>query len=122
MREQLAEDAALADAPRDQLGVLAAEVEDQDLLGRLGGRDLVDLDELRLGARNAALGDVDPSLGVSPKRRWPLQSSVTATAAATVARPFDPMPTDCSRCSCLPSDISAGATITSARWNSGMSA
>ncbi len=50
MREQLAEDAALADAAGDQLRVLPAEVEDQDLLGRLGGRRLLDLAELRLGA------------------------------------------------------------------------
>ena len=41
--------------------------------------------------------------------------------AATVARPFEPMPTDCSRWSCLPSLWSAGATITSALWKAGMS-
>ena len=45
----------------------------------------------------------------------------TATPAATAARPFEPMPTDCSRWSCLPSVCSAGATITSARWKSRMS-
>ena len=36
VREQLGEDAALADPPRDQLRVLAAEVEDQHLLA-IGG-------------------------------------------------------------------------------------
>ena len=46
---------------------------------------------------------------------------VTATPAATAARPFEPMPTDCSRWSFLPSVWSAGATITSARWKSRMS-
>jgi hypothetical protein len=64
VREQLAEDAALADAAGDQLGVLTAEVEDENLLGGLGGRGFVGLAELRLRAGNAPLGNVDPSLGV----------------------------------------------------------
>ena len=34
-------------------------------------------------------------------------------------RAVAPMPTSCSRCSCLPSDWSAGATITSALWKAG---
>ena len=56
----------------------------------------------------------------SPSRRAPYSSS-SLTAAATCALPFEPMPTCCSRWSCLPSLWSAGAIITSARWNEGMS-
>ena len=44
MREQLGVDAALADPAGDQLRVLAAEVEHQDLL--VGGRRRGDLDRL----------------------------------------------------------------------------
>ena len=91
--QQLGEHAAFADPPRDQLRVLAPEIEDEHLLGGLG------------------------------RRRWRRrpQSSATPTPAETAARPFDPMPTDCSFCSFLPSLISAGATITSARWKERMS-
>ena len=64
MWKQLAEDPALPDTARDQLRVLAAEVEDEDFLGDLDGGGLVDRTKLRLGARNGPLGNVDPSLGV----------------------------------------------------------
>ena len=53
---------------------------------------------------------------------YALAMGLSIGATATVARPLEPIPTDCSRWSCFPSDMSAGATITSARWNSGMSA
>ena len=46
VRQQLGEDAALAHAARDQLGVLAPEVEDQHLLRRRPARAIV-----REGAR-----------------------------------------------------------------------
>ncbi len=49
------------------------------------------------------------------------QSSATSTPADTAARPLEPMPTDCSCWSFLPSVISAGAIIISARWNERMS-
>ena len=91
--EQLGEHPALADPPGDQLGVLPAEVKNQDLFMRR-------LSHPRMAGR---------------------QSSETATPVATAARPLEPMPTDCSRCSCLPSVWRAGATITSARWKSRMS-
>jgi hypothetical protein len=122
--QHLGEDAALADAPSDQLRVLAAEVEDQDLLGRRhllrtgrpGGGSPLDID----------LGRVRPRLADEPARcsfrgAVTAQSSATPTASETAARPFDPIPTDCSVWSFLPSDWSAGATITSARWNERMS-
>ena len=64
VREQLAEDPALADAPGNQLGVLAAEVEDQHLLRRLRGRELGDLTELRLRAGNGALGNANSRMMV----------------------------------------------------------
>src|SRR4051812_3106438 len=82
VREQLAEDSALTDATGDQLRVLAAEVEDEDLLGGLGRCGPLDLAELRLGAGNGSLGNMDPSLGVvgsgagrfgHPRRRQPRQ-------------------------------------------------
>src|SRR5215213_3747670 len=50
VRQQLAEDPALADAPRDQLGVLAAEVEDENLLGRLRRPGPIDFAKLGLRA------------------------------------------------------------------------
>ena len=127
VRQQLGEDAALADPPRDQLRVLAAEVEDEDLLVRgLGGATST--------ASTAGAGsDAGTRRLAGPSRARLVRASAsasgrlsrsviaTATPSATAARPFEPMPTDCSRCSCLPSVCSAGATITSARWNSGMS-
>ena len=117
VRQQLGEDAALADPPRDQLRVLAAEVEDQDLLAvGPGGVAALDARRVRLERRRA-----------SARRRGPASARPAALAAsviarrrpplATAARPFEPMPTACSRWSCLPSVWSAGATITSARWN-----
>ena len=107
VRQQLGVDAALADPARDQLRVLAAEVEHEDLLVR--GRRRRDLD--RLG---------DPGLTARRATRR-AQASVTAIPFETLALPLEPMPTSCERWSCLPSVCSAGATITSARWKSRMS-
>ena len=76
-RQQLGEDPAFADPPRDQLRVLAPEVEDQDLLGGLGRRGSR-LRRLRLGAWTIR-SDVDPRV-----RRRP------DGAAASVIRDGDP--------------------------------
>ena len=64
--------------------------------------------------------EVEDQYFLSHARRRRLVIRV-ATPVATAARPFEPMPTDCSRCSVLPSVCSAGATMTSARWKSRMS-
>ncbi len=111
--QQLGEDPALAEPARDQLRVLAAEVEHEDLLA-------IDPDRARLAARRIDDGGVDRAFrrAAPPPCR---QSSETATPLATADLPFEPIPTDWLRCSCLPSVCSAGATMTSARWNEGMS-
>ena len=124
VREQLGEDAALADPARDQLRVLAAEVEDEDLLD--AGRVLGLGDRLEIGLRERralglALGDRRGDLRGAGELSHRPQSSLTATPADTRARPFEPIPTDCWRCSALPSVCRDGATMTSARWNEGMS-
>ena len=74
VRDDLRVDVGLTDPAGDQLGVLGAEVDDQDrpLAGVVGG----------------------------------------------VGRAQWPMPTPCERCRSLPSVWSAGATMTSAFWNS----
>src|SRR3954452_581721 len=67
-------------------------------------------------------------MGYSPPTRagsaavstTPPPLSATGTGAAAAAR-VAPMPTAWSRCRCLPSVCSDGATITSARWNDAMS-
>ena len=103
VRQQLGEHPELAHAPGDQLRVLAAVVEDDDLVrGELAlEREL--LDRL-VGDRRAA--DLHASYSV---------------AARAIAPPRAPMPTAWSRCSCLPSLCSDGAIISSARLNSAMS-
>src|SRR5215210_1381474 len=123
--QQLGEDAALADPPGDQLRVLAPEVEDEDLLGR--GRLARARPAASRGPLDVDLGGVGPRLGDEPAgsrlRRavGAHQLSATPTPADTAARPFEPMPTDCSDWSFLPSVWSAGAIITSARWKERMS-
>ena len=76
-------------------------------------------------ARSSVIsGDVVAARRLQTARRR-LRSRVShrssATPAETAARPFEPMPTDCSVWSFLPSLCSAGATITSARWKERMS-
>jgi hypothetical protein len=53
VRQELGEHAALAHAPRDQLGVLAAVVQDDDLVGRDGPLEGQLLDALLGGERGA---------------------------------------------------------------------
>ena len=112
MGQQLGEDPALTEPARDQLRVLAAEVEHEDLLA-------IDPDRTRLATGRIDDWGVDRAFRRERLRH--LQSSETATALATADLPFEPMPTAWLRCSCLPSVCSAGATMTSARWNEGMS-
>ncbi len=97
VRQQLAEDAAVAHAARDQLRVLAAVVEDEDLL---------DARRARAGAR------------VSDRRRPRRSQSSTRAGNLPADRAH---PTRWSRCSALPSVCSDGATTTSARLNSARS-
>ena len=73
--DDLGVDVGLAHPAGDQLGVLGAEVDDQD----------------RAVAGPTGVG--------TPRAQWP-------------------MPTPCERCRSLPSVWRAGATITSAFWNS----
>ena len=81
---------------------------------------------LRVGA---PAGVVVAAVAVSLRRRLPLPSRLlrkvvvvgAAVVGAAVAAAVAPMPTSWSRCRCLPSVWSAGATMTSARWNEGMS-
>ena len=102
VRQQLGEDPELAHPPGDQLRVLPAVVEDDDLIrGELAlEREL--LDRL-VGDRRAA------------------DLHAYSVAAKAIAPPRAPMPTAWSRWRCLPSLWSAGATISSARLNSAMS-
>src|SRR4029079_12794371 len=107
MREQLGEDAALAHAPRYELRVLPSEVEHQHFVRRsrerLGSRLACDL--LRAHYSPPRAGSADTPF-----------DSGCGTAAAVA-----PIPMPCSCCSCLPSDWSAGATMTSALWKDAMS-
>ena len=138
MGKQLGVHAALADPARDQLRVLAAEVEHEDLLVRgRGRRDLdrrVDAGLAGSAGSPTAIGPRDPSGGRTSslgsasgtRRSASLQASSGSGDSGAVPRdPFgrsSPCPTDLlQRCSCLPSVWSAGATITSARWKSRMS-
>ena len=102
-RQQLGEHPAFADPPGDQLRVLAPEVEDQHLL---------------VAAFVSPGSDPPTETALSIPSRLVIRY---ATPADTAARPLEPMPTDCSFWSFLPSLISAGATITSARWKERMS-
>ncbi len=106
-RQQLGEDPAVADPPRDQLRVLPSEVKNEDLL------DIRFRPRAPLRVRRGRVGCFLLS------RR--AQSSETATPADTAALPLEPIPTACSVWSFLPSLCSAGATITSARWKERMS-
>ena len=107
--QQLGEDAALAHAARDELRVLAAVVEDDDLVDR--ARD-VDRGRLvgELGARRG-LGD-DPVLGHAAACSAGVFSrpcrSAAAPGRATRAAPRLPMPTCWAACSSLPSVCSDG--------------
>ena len=107
VRQQLGEDPELAHPPGDQLGVLAAVVEDDDLVrGHLAlERQLVDAAARRRWCRGP------PSDADRP----------TPSPPAPSRPPRAPMPTAWSRWSCLPSLCSAGAIISSARLNSAMS-
>ena len=107
VRQQLGEDAALAHAAGDQLRVLAAVVEDQDLVVRDRALERQLLDGLVGGERRAVARACSSVVSVCDKR----DRSTRARA----------MPMCCSRWSCLPSVCSAGATISSARLNSAMS-
>ncbi len=118
VRQELGEDPELAHPPGDQLGVLAAVVEDDDLVrGHLAlERQLVD----------ALLGDggvADLHYGFLRRCAAGMRAAGGAysVAARAMAPPRAPMPTAWSRCSCLPSLCSDGAIISSARLNSAMS-
>ena len=115
VRQQLAEHAALAHAAGDQLRVLAAVVEDHDLVGRDRPLERELLDRL-LGGERGAVALRDDFRGVHS----PPTSAGTGLDDCT-APPRAPMPIAWSRCSDLPSVWSAGATISSARLNSAMS-
>ena len=109
VRQQLAEHAALAHAARDQLRVLPAVVEHDDLVVR----------DLAL-ERELLDGLVGRDAGVAAEaRRRSAHAGTRSGAWRAVA--WLAMPTCWSRCSCLPSDCSAGAIISSARLNSAMS-
>ena len=116
VRQQLGEDAALAHAARDQLRVLAAVVEDDDLLR---GRRVAARTRLRsrVPAVDRVRGRRRQRLGARRRRASAAGQSLTRATA----RPFEPIPTCWSRWRCLPSVCSAGATISSARLNSAMS-
>ena len=113
MWQQLGVDLALANAPRDQLRVLASEIEHEDLLMRGLGRSDFNriLDTGRERQRRIArlqrppraiLGThFLPGFGLGRDER--AQPSVMATPFETLALPLDPIPTCCERCSCLPS-------------------
>ena len=104
VRQQLREHAALAHAARDQLRVLPAVVEHDDLVGR----------------RPRARAQAPPGAG-RPRRPTHAPRSGAQSATSATPPPRAPMPTCWSRCSCLPSVCSAGAIISSARLNSAMS-
>ena len=109
VRQQLAEHAALADAARDQLRVLPAVVEDDDLVMRDAALERELLDPL-------VCGDATPVAEADDVRHQAGTRSGASRATALLA-----MPTCWSRWRCLPSDCSAGAIISSARLNSAMS-
>ena len=105
VRQQLREHAALAHPARDQLRVLAAVVEHDDLVGR------------RPRARARAPRRL---VGREGRARAPrMRSSVCDKRHCR--RRARPCRCAWSRWSCLPSVCSAGATISSARLNSAMS-
>ena len=110
VRQQLGEDAALAHPPRDQLRVLPAVVEDDDLVGRDRPLERELLDALLGRERGAA------ALGDELRHR-----PASTGCGSGCALPRAPMPIAWSRWSDLPSVCSAGATISSARLNSAMS-
>ena len=128
VREQLGEDPELAHAAGDQLRVLAAVVEDDDLVDRARDVDRRRLvRELRrrdvgrhqavlvaeVGARHAGVELSAAALSAGA----PLASGADRDAAA----PRLPIPTPCEVWSSLPSVCSDGAIISSARLNSAMS-
>jgi hypothetical protein len=115
MRQQLAEHPALAHATGDQLRVLAAVVEDHDLVGGDGPLERELLDRL-FGRKGGAVALRDDFRGVHS-----LPTSAGTGLDDCTAPPLAPMPIDWSRWSDLPSVWSAGATISSARLNSAMS-
>ena len=105
VRQQLGEDAELAHPARDQLGVLAAVVEDDDLVrGDLAlERELL---ERLLGDRRAA----------------DLHVRGYSVAASAIAPPRAPMPDAPGRAAAAcPRSAAPGAIISSARLNSAMS-
>ncbi len=120
--QQLAEDAELAHPAGDELRVLTAVVEDDDLVDGARRRDLAHVldDELRRRGRGGhdAVRHVSLRMG-----SWwmPLPLEGSAGGGAAAAEPRAPMPTPCATCSCLPSVWSAGAIMSSARLNSAMS-
>ena len=117
--QQLAEDAALAHAPGDQLRVLAAVVEDDDLVDR--ARDVDRRRLVRELGRGGRLGD-DPVLGHASLRAGAFSTApFSAPGCADADAPRLPIPTPCADCSALPSVCSAGAIISSARLNSARS-
>ena len=124
MGQQLAEDAALAHAARDELRVLPAVVEDDDLVD--GARD-VDrralVRELRARGRGgdyAVLAHSAPvNAGALSAAGAPLPFGLSGCAEA--AAPREPMPTPWEVCSALPSVCSDGAIMSSARLNSARS-
>jgi hypothetical protein len=124
--QQLAEHAALTHPPGDELGVLAAVVQDDDLVDRgraVDGRRLVG--ELRGRGRRGDEMVVQEVPG-SPAYAWARAGVFSAAAAGAgpltaAAAPREPMPTPWEDCSCLPSVCRAGAIISSARLNPAMS-
>src|SRR2546421_8862917 len=114
VRQELAEYAALAHPPRDQLGVLASEVEYEHLIQTGLHTRTVRRRWSRFPRRNGSSHATGVPTGPPPL------SAATGSVADVAAR-VAPIPIPCSRWSCLPSLCSAGATITSARWKEGMS-
>ena len=110
VRQQLGEDPALADPAGDQLRVLTAIVEDDDLVGRHPPLERELLDALLGRERGAA------ALRDELRHR----PAITGCGCGC-ALPRAPIPIAWSRWSDLPSVCSAGATISSARLNSAMS-
>src|SRR5204862_8032414 len=104
---------------RDQLRVLPAVVEDDDLVDLARSVDIQRRlrDQLGRGRRrcddvivHASAGALSLACSLEPAAVW-----------AAAAAPREPMPTPWEACSSLPSVISAGAIISSARLNSAMS-
>ena len=123
MREQLGEHPALAHPARDQLRVLASEVEDDDLFASQLAASVRTGPHVRPRLRRASASMRSPTataaMSAAGRRaeRDPYDYSTATAAAVGLA----PMPTPCSRWRCLPSVWSAGATASSARLNSAMS-